>query len=195
MKKRYKQEYFNYHESILVVCPDCGEDAVVKNEYNYKQATLECKHCDLKKSGLDLVVYKAIIKFNCPICGHHIHNEQGNLKEKPKNVPVKCDECDSRFSIHPKFEKYLNSNLREEGLIHDQVFGCPYYFQEDFKGKLFWARNREHLLEMENYISSELRERLSYRMRMVEKLPTFIKEAKNRDALLKILQKWKSSYK
>jgi transcription elongation factor Elf1 len=189
MKKRYKQEYFNYHESILVVCQDCGEDAVVKNEYNYKQATLECKHCDLKKSGLDLVVYKAIIKLNCPICGHHIHNEQGNLKEKPKNVPVKCDECDS------KFEKYLNSNLREEGLIHDQVFGCPYYFQEDFKGKLFWARNREHFLEMENYISSELRARLSYRMRMVEKLPTFIKEAKNRDALLKILQKWKSSYK
>lgn len=195
MKKRYKQEYFNYYENTLVVCPDCGEDAVVKNEYNYKLATLECRHYDLKKSGLDLVVYKAIIKLNCPMCGHHIHNEQGNLKEKPKNVPVKCNECDSRFDIKPKFEKYLNSNVREEGLMHDQVFGCPYYFQEDCKGKLFWARNREHLLEMENYISSELRERLSYRMRMVEKLPTFIKEAKNRDAILKILQKWKSSYK
>ncbi|ANF53135.1 hypothetical protein A0O34_10310 [Chryseobacterium glaciei] len=195
MTKRYKQEYFNYHESILVVCPDCGEDAVVKNEHSYKQAILECRHCDLKKNGLDLVVYKAIIKLNCPICSHHIHNEQGNLKEKPKNVPVKCDECDSRFDIQPKFEKYLNSILREEGLIHDQVFGCPYYFQEDFKGKLFWARNREHLLEMENYVSSDLRTRLPYRMRMVEKLPTFIKEAKNRDAILKILQKWKNSYK
>jgi transcription elongation factor Elf1 len=195
MKKKYKQEYFKYYESILVVCPDCGEDAVVKNEHSYKVATLECRHCDLKKSGLDLIVYKAIIKLNCPICGHHIHNEQGNLKEKPKNVPVTCDECDSRFDIQPKFEKYLNSNSREEGLIHDQVFGCPYYFQEDCKGKLFWARNRDHLLEMENYVSSDLRARLSYRMRMVERLPTFIKEAKNRDAILKILQKWKNSYK
>ncbi len=53
----------------------------------------------------------------------------------------------------------------------------------------------EHLLEMENYISSELRTRLPYRMRMVERLPTFIKEAKNRNAILKILQKWKKSYK
>jgi len=195
MKKRYKQEYFNYYESILIVCPDCGKDAVVKNEYNYKQATLECRHCDLKKSGLDLVVYKAIIKLNCPLCGHPIHNEQGNLKGMPKNVPVKCDECDSRFDINPKFEKYLNSNSREEGLIYDRVFGCPYYFQENCKGKLFWARNREHLLEMENYISSDLRTRLPYRMRMVEKLPTFIKEAKNRDAILKIVQKWKNLYK
>jgi hypothetical protein len=83
----------------------------------------------------------------------------------------------------------LNSFPKEEGLIHDPVFGCPYYFQADFKGKLFWARNREHLLEMENYVSSDLRTRLPYRMRMVERLPTFIKEAKNREAILKILQK------
>lgn len=195
MKKIYKQEYFNYHESILVVCPDCGKDAVVKNEYNYKQATLECRHCDLKKNGLELVIYKAFVKLNCPICAHPISYEQGNLKEKPKSVLVKCDECESSFQIQPKSEKYLNCSPKEEGLIHDQVFGCPYYFQEDFKGKLFWAKNREHLLEMENYVSSDLRTRLPYRMRMVEKLPTFIKEAKNREAILKILQKWKNSYK
>ncbi|MCE3074971.1 hypothetical protein [Chryseobacterium gwangjuense] len=195
MKKRYKQEYFNYHDSILVVCPDCGKDAVVKNEYNYKQATLECSHCDLRKSGLNLIVYKAFVKLNCPICAHSIHYEQENLKEKPKNVNVKCDECESGFQVQARSEKYLNSCIKEEGLIHDPIFGCPYYFQTDFKGKLFWAKNKEHLLEMENYVSSDLRTRLPYRMRMVERLPTFIKEAKNREALLKILQKWKNLYK
>ncbi|PJJ64735.1 hypothetical protein [Chryseobacterium geocarposphaerae] len=195
MKKRYKQEYFGYHESILVVCPDCGEDAVVKNECNDKNATLECMKCNLRRSGIDLVVYKAFVKLNCPVCAHLIRHEQGNLKEKPKNINVKCDECESSFQIQPKTEKHLNSYAKEEGLIHDPIFGCPYYFQEDFKGKLFWARNREHLLEMENYVSSDLRTRLPYRMRMVERLPTFIKEAKNREAILKILQKWKNSYK
>jgi transcription elongation factor Elf1 len=195
MKKIYKQEYFNYHQSIFVVCPDCGKDAVVKNEYNYKQATLECGHCDLKKIGLDLVVYKAFVKLNCPICGHSIRYEQSNLKEKPKNITVKCDECESSFQVQARTEKYLNSLKKEEGLIHDAIFGCPYYFQTDFKGKLFWAKNREHLLEMENYISSDLRTRLSYGMRMVERLLTFIKEAKNREAILKILEKWKNSYK
>lgn len=195
MKKIYKQEHFKYYENLLVVCPDCGENAVVENEHNYKQATLKCRHCDLQKNALDLVVYKAFVNLYCPICAHPIRYEQGNLKEKPRISNVKCDTCDSQFQILPKTEKYLNSFPKEEGLIHDPVFGCPYYFQADFKGKLFWARNREHLLEMENYVSSDLRTRLPYRMRMVERLPTFIKEAKNREAILKILQKWKNSYK
>lgn len=132
---------------------------------------------------------------SCPICAHLIRYEQGNLKEKPKNLTIKCDECNSSFQIQPKSEKYLNTPVKEKGLIHDAIFGCPYYFQTDFKGKLFWARNLEHLLEMENYVSSDLRTRMPYRMRMVERLPTFIKEAKNREAMLKILHKWKNSYK
>ncbi len=192
MKKIYQQKYFNYHDNIFVVCPDCGEDAVVKNEHSCKQATLECRHCNLKKNGHDLMVYKVFVNINCPMCAHPIRYEQGNLKEKPKTVLVKCDGCDASFQIKPKTEKYLNSFTKQEGLIHDRIFGCPYYFQEDFKNKLFWAKNREHLLEMENYVSSDLRTRLPYRMRMVERLPTFIKEAKNREAILKILQKWKN---
>lgn len=195
MKKIYKQEYINYHESILVVCPDCGEDAVVKNESDYQRATLECRHCNLKRAGLETIVFKVVVKINCPVCAHAIRFEQGNLKEKPIGVTVKCDACESSFQMKPRTEKYCNCAVKEEGLIHDKVFGHPYYFQQDFKGKLFWARNREHLLEMENYVSSDLRRRSSYGARMVEKLPTFIKEAKNREAILKILQKWKNSYK
>jgi len=192
MKKIYQQKYFNYHDNILVVCPDCGEDAVVKNEHSCKQASLECRHCNLKKKGQDLMVYKVFVNLNCPMCAHPIRYEQGNLKVTSKSVLIKCNGCDASFHTQPKTEKYLNSLAKQEGLIHDRIFGCPYYFQKDFKSKLFWAKNREHLLEMENYVSSDLRTRLPYRMRMVEKLPTFIKEAKNRDAILKILQKWKN---
>lgn len=194
MQKRYKQQYSSYYNTALVVCPNCGEDAVVKNVGNCKQASLECRHCSLRKSGNELVVYKAFIKLYCPFCAHPIRYEQGKLKEKPQNITVPCDECDASFQVQPKIEKYLDSYGKEAGLIHDPVFGCPYFFQEDFRGKLFWAKNREHLLEMESYVSSGLRT-LPYRMRMVERLPTFIKEAKNREAILKILQKWKNSYK
>ncbi|SMP03222.1 hypothetical protein [Chryseobacterium profundimaris] len=195
MKKKYKQEYFKYHEGIIVLCPNCGEGAAVKNENSYKLATLECNHCDLKKKGYDLMTYKAFVNLYCPVCTHQIRYEQYNLKERPKTINMNCDACDSQFQIQPKIEKYLNSYPKEQGLIHDPVFGCPYYFQIDFNGKLFWAKNREHILEMENYVSSHLRTRLPYRMRMVERLPTFIKEAKNREAILKILQKWKNLYK
>ncbi|WP_294300717.1 hypothetical protein [uncultured Chryseobacterium sp.] len=195
MQKRYKQQYSSYYNTALVVCPNCGENALVKNVNDYKLASLECRHCGLKKNGNELVVYKAFIKLHCPACAHPIRYEQGRLKEKSKSIMIQCDECDASFQVQPKTEKYLDSYTTEAGLIHDPVFGCPYYFQEDFKGKLFWARNTEHLLEMENYISSGLRTRLPYRMYMVERLPTFIKEAKNREGILKILQKWKNSSK
>ena len=32
MKKRYKQQYYAYHEDCLVVCPSCGKDATVKSK-------------------------------------------------------------------------------------------------------------------------------------------------------------------
>ncbi|WP_407482332.1 hypothetical protein [Elizabethkingia meningoseptica] len=197
MKKRYKQQYYAYDEYCLVVCPECGKDAVVKGRSGCDCSTvLECRHCNLRKTRADMEFYKAIVKLHCPACGNFIHYEQENLKSKPEHMPVKCNECDSVFQIQPKTEKYLlNYGIEDQHLACDSVFGCSFYFQEDFKGNLFWAKNMEHLLEMENYISSELRTRLPYRMRMVERLPTFIKEAKNRDAILKILQKWKKSYK
>lgn len=194
MGKRYEQQYSANYTDCIVVCPDCGKDAVVKNENNYKEASLECRHCDLKKNGCDMMVYKATIKLYCPVCAHHIRFEKLE-KEKLPSVSVQCGECDSRFDIKPRYEKYLrNYSQKKQGLKQDAVFGCPLYFQDDCKGNLFWAKNREHLLEMEAYVSSELRT-LPYRMRMVERLPAFIKEAKNREAVLKILQKWKNSYK
>lgn len=42
---------------------------------------------------------------------------------------------------------------------------------------------------MENYISSDLRPRKG--MTMVAKLPTFVKIKKNKELILKILEKWK----
>ncbi|CEN47704.1 hypothetical protein CCAN11_1500003 [Capnocytophaga canimorsus] len=74
---------------------------------------------------------------------------------------------------------------------------CPILF---FKGEMvsvgkfvFGAKNDKHLLEMENYISSDLRPRKG--MTMVAKLPTFIKIKRNKEIVLKILEKWKKSYK
>ncbi|MDN5394938.1 MAG: hypothetical protein L0G39_06120 [Chryseobacterium sp.] len=194
MEKRYQQLYSYYYADCLVVCPDCGKDAVVKNENNYKEAALECRHCNLRKTGYDMVLYKAVAKLHCPICAHSIRVERC-VKEKLENISVECGECDTKLDLKPRYERYVsNYSKKTNGLKQDDVFGCPLYFQDDCKGNLFWAKNREHLLEMEAYVSSELRT-LPYRMRMVERLPAFIKEAKNREAVLKILQKWKNSYK
>jgi len=55
---------------------------------------------------------------------------------------------------------------------------------------LFWAENTLHIKVIEDYVSSDLREREG--MSLVAKLPTFIKSKKNRDVILKIIQRWKN---
>ena len=62
------------------------------------------------------------------------------------------------------------------------------------KGEIIWAYNQKHLLEIENYVRATLRERTTdrFKMTMVEKLPDFIKSAKNRDEVLKALDRMKN---
>ena len=40
MQKRYKQQYSSYYNTALVVCPNCGEDALLNNVGNYIQHSL-----------------------------------------------------------------------------------------------------------------------------------------------------------
>ncbi|MGB4775795.1 MAG: hypothetical protein WBP45_11525, partial [Daejeonella sp.] len=75
---------------------------------------------------------------------------------------------------------------------YDPVFKLPLWLQAEIKGHLFWAYNRQHLNEIKNYVGSKLRERLikDYKYTtMVEKLPNFIKDAKNREAIIKLIEK------
>ncbi len=78
--------------------------------------------------------------------------------------------------------------------IIDPFYDCALWYQERIKEHVFWALNQDHLAYLERYIAADLRERSSNvygRMTMIAKLPNFIKEAKNRGRLLKIIQKWK----
>ncbi|MBK6821830.1 MAG: hypothetical protein IPG87_02125 [Saprospiraceae bacterium] len=67
----------------------------------------------------------------------------------------------------------------------------PLWYSGSVKGELIWAYNQKHLLEIENYVRATLRERTTdrFKMTMVEKLPDFIKSAKNREEVLKTLEK------
>lgn len=98
------------------------------------------------------------------------------------------------MEVKPKYEPDYDQINRDmaNGLMCDNTFGLPYFFQETVRGNLFWAKNDKHLLEMENYITSDLRPRKG--MTMVAKLPTFIKIKKNKSLILKVLEKWKKQF-
>ncbi|HQX45015.1 MAG TPA: hypothetical protein PK209_10700, partial [Saprospiraceae bacterium] len=76
----------------------------------------------------------------------------------------------------------------------DPAFGLPLWYSGIVKGELIWAYNQKHLTEIENYVRATLRERTTdrFKMTMVEKLPDFIKSAKNREEVLKTLEKMQS---
>ncbi|TPD71235.1 hypothetical protein [Flavobacterium microcysteis] len=69
-------------------------------------------------------------------------------------------------------------------------FDAELWLQHPFKNDVFIAFNGEHLNYLEQYISATLREHKDRtHFTLLEKLPKFYHEAKNRKALLTIIKK------
>lgn len=69
-------------------------------------------------------------------------------------------------------------------------FRAELWLEHPFKGDVVWAYNYAHLDYLESYISSTLREHKDRsNFTLLEKLPKFYHDAKNRTALLKLINK------
>lgn len=69
-------------------------------------------------------------------------------------------------------------------------FNAVLWLQYPFKSDVFWAYNGEHLAYLEAYIGAKLREHKDRaHFTLLEKLPKFYHDAKNRKALLAIIKK------
>ena len=70
-------------------------------------------------------------------------------------------------------------------------FGLELWFLTSFQGKPVWSLNREHLAYLIDYLSADLREKpLGIpRKTQADHLPTFMKTAKNRERIVKLLKK------
>lgn len=115
-------------------------------------------------------------------------------KCKGKAIVKKTDDPDSAdlhcLSCHYINSKPINIKDRDYSLTTDYYFNCELWLQASFKNELFWAHNYEHLVYMKQYIGAGLRERNDREFfTLVEKLPGFIKSAKNRDKLLKLIDR------
>ena len=73
----------------------------------------------------------------------------------------------------------------------EPYFGLELWFLTSFQGKPVWALNREHLAYLIAYLSADLREKPSGRAKktQADHLPTFMKTAKNRERIVKLLKK------
>ncbi len=179
-----------FSRHFLVHCPQCQKMAEVKSEEN-GTAKLACTHCGLVKTN-NPVRYRMQLKRNCPKCGELFQLDLNGLEKKEDKVKVACPRCQDIQAYEPKYTEYrILSQSFGEG--KDSWFGCELWLQTNFRGNLLWANNAEHLAYLKKYIQARLRERNDRQgFTLVEKLPQFMKSAKNREALLKEIEKLES---
>lgn len=99
------------------------------------------------------------------------------------------------FCIQCGYNKVLSTEIAKNTTVNQPAhlfFNAELWFQAPFKNELFMAYNGRHLEYLERYISATLRGHKDRdHFTLLEKLPKFYHEAKNRTSLLKIIVRLK----
>ncbi|WP_126973399.1 hypothetical protein [Gynurincola endophyticus] len=144
---------------------------------------------------------------------HRFRDENKTLRDYQQEVWVKCTACESKAIARANYEimqaelictacgynkKVTTQAEVMRGMKANVKMAAHGYFDNDlwlqhpFKNDIFWAYNLTHLEYLERYIAAGLREHTDRtHFTLLEKLPKFYHEAKNRETLLKIIQKLK----
>lgn len=181
----------SYMKEFAVECPKCKGEAFVSTNGTFRldNGRLTCKNCMHSEKAADLIRYKSIVKRYCDNCGKEFEAIFPGQKEPATRITVPCPNCGTIQDYKPKIEEYRAGYSTHEKIV-DPIFNLPLWFQAVVRGDVFWAFNRDHLQEIKNYVSAKLRERQTWKhTTMVEKLPQFIKAAKNRDTIIKVIER------
>lgn len=185
MPLRFKDKdliLYEFLNEIHLVCPECKQRLIARNDIDSYESKLTCTHCGFHDVSENKHI-ELSIKANCNHCGHRIRYHQGSAKPKDL-VVIRCDNCGVSHKFEPKISEYYT--------FEDLIESYGLWYEESFRGHRFWALNPDHLSYIENYVKAELRERHGHSgQSMLEKLPEFIKSGKNRQALLKLIDKMK----
>jgi hypothetical protein len=123
----------------------------------------------------------------CPKCQKKALTTVNYDEKKAKLICTHCGFCEIKDTILTHMG-YTNNFIGAANLY----FKAELWYMAAFKNDIFFAYNESHLLYLEKYISAKIREHKDRKhFTLIEKLPKFYHEAKNREALLKIIEKLK----
>jgi len=183
---------------ICVVCPKCDKMGIVKTENG--QRCFVCQHC-FEKKVQSRFIHAHKVEEQCSHCERFFRVEIPREKHQFKVLNVDCPHCNTMISGKvKKFNQPWYDRSRYQNPTNESIFNYPLYFLDYLDDKPIWALNREHLQYLIDYIEADLREKAvvinphtgnsfvdikgqSYQ------LPKFMKLAKNRDKVLKILRR------
>jgi len=93
-----------------------------------------------------------------------------------------CANC-AHFELWKGTQITVGSNV-------DWYFRLPLWLEIKCGGERLWAYNEKYLELLENYVAAKLRERTTKgRSSFLSKLPKWIKSSKNRDEILRAIEK------
>lgn len=199
MKRVVDKPYYTYYLSgalssgINVKCPKCHGFGVVtadKNTFFFK-----CTACGYAQKK-ERAIYSYDVQNQCKCCGRYYRVD---IKDEDKQhfhvLNVACPFCATVMPgrVHrTKGAYYVMGDIKDG---YEPYFGLELWFLSAFQGKPVWALNRKHLSYLIEYLDADLRESpAQYRAQygtmrtQADHLPTFMKTAKNRGRIVKILR-------
>ena len=173
---------------IQVKCPKChGTGVVTADEDNAYFRCLSCGH----QVARDRTIYRYDVHNQCKNCGRYYRVDIEDEERQHFSVlHVACPYCGTTMpgEVHKTAEAFSYIGEIRDG--REPYFGLELWFLTSFQGKPVWALNREHLAYLIGYLSADLREKPPGRAKMTQAdhLPTFMKTAKNRERIVKLLR-------
>lgn len=176
---------------IIVKCAHCEGPASIRYLPDQQEVVMRCSHCLYQTVHQPRYAYSA-----AAVCTHcerwfnqPLHNRQ---QFGQKKVHFPCPYCHTinRAEVRKQETGYWQMPEIHQG--RDPYFGLELYFMDYYRGQQVWALNREHLSYLLDYISADLRENSMY-FQIIRTashpLPKYMKEAKNRDGIVRLLRK------
>lgn len=177
---------FSFSSDIVVVCPKCGKPGTVHFNKERGTALFQCESCYMKRETTPCGNFDFEVTAQCTSTGRYFRTPVPAEKIHGQKIRVRCPYCEEFVIGDVSDQRSWRQIVWERSrYAEDPYFHYPLYFQASFKGKTVWALNREHLQYLIDYLSADLRYRT---MRsQSDTLPTFMKTAKNRDGIVKVL--------
>lgn len=200
MAKRFQDvpyHTFSFWSDMVVVCPNCGKAGIVSLDRERNIALFQCNSCYRKKETIPGRNHAFEATAQCTSTGKYFQKLIPDYKIHGQKIKMKCPFCDelvigtvsnAKEPLFAVFEDIRNAE--------DPYFHYPLYFQANYRGKIIWALNREHLQYLIDYLNADIRtvppdfyETFKTMRSQSDVLPTFMKTAKNREGIVKLLTK------
>ncbi len=195
MKRTVDRNYFvnstsaAFSTGIAVKCPKCQGLGVVKTD-GYR-AYFKCPNCATALTK-ERTNYRCDVHNQCPKCGRYYRVDiDEESKQHFPALRVACPFCGHMTAgkVHRTRQGFTYYSEVQNG--REPFFGFELWFLAYLGRKAVWALNREHLNYLIDYLSADLRQKPAgyfSQHAQADHLPTFMKTAKNRERIVKLLQ-------